>query len=168
MFLLNHESDLDIGIMENITKKDLAWVAKKELFDIPFYGLMLKLPNNIAVERESKTALVKLLKDAKDRLDDGRVITIFPEGTRTDSGKMRKFKPGAKMIADKNKLCVQPIVLVNTSRYYNIKKKRYAPGKITAVVLESFIADKSDKEWLNNLRDTMQKVYDEEVAQLPS
>jgi 1-acyl-sn-glycerol-3-phosphate acyltransferase len=168
MFLLNHESDLDIGIMENITKKDLAWVAKKELFDIPFYGLMLKLPNNIAVERESKTALVKLLKDAKDRLDNGRVITIFPEGTRTDSGKMRKFKPGAKMIADKNKLCVQPIVLVNTSRYYNIKKKHYAPGKITAVVLESFIADKSDKEWLNNLRDTMQKVYDEEVAQLPS
>jgi 1-acyl-sn-glycerol-3-phosphate acyltransferase len=168
MFLLNHESDLDIGIMENITSKDLAWVAKKELFDVPFYGLLLKLPNDIAVERESKTALIKLLKDSKDRLDDGRVITIFPEGTRSNSGKMRKFKPGAKMIADKNKLCVQPIILVNTSRYYNIKKKHYAPGRITAVILESFIADKSDKEWLNNLKDTMQKVYDEEVAQLPS
>ena len=79
---------------------------------------------------------------------------------------MRKFKPGAKMIADKSKLCVQPIVLVNTSRYYNIKKKHYSPGRITAVILESFIADKSDKEWLNNLRDTMQKVYDEEVAKI--
>jgi len=168
MFLLNHESDLDIGIMENITSKDLAWVAKKELFDVPFYGLLLKLPNDIAVERESKTALIKLLKDAKDRLNDGRVITIFPEGTRSSNGKMRKFKPGAKMIADKNKLCVQPIVLVNTSRYYNIKKKHYTPGQITAVILDSFIADKSDKEWLNNLRDTMQKVYDEEVAQLPN
>ena len=168
MFLLNHESDLDIGVMESITSKDLAWVAKKELFDVPFYGLLLKLPQDIAVERESKTSLIKLLKDSKDRLDHGRVITIFPEGTRSHSGVMRKFKPGAKMIADRNRLCVQPIVLINTSRYYNIKKKHYAPGTIKAVILGSFIADKGDKKWLNNLRDTMQKVYDDELANLIS
>jgi 1-acyl-sn-glycerol-3-phosphate acyltransferase len=123
MFLLNHESDIDIGVLESITSQDLAWVAKKELFDIPFYGLLLKLPKDIAVERESKTSLIKLLKDAKERLDEGRVITIFPEGTRSQTGVMRNFKPGAKMIADKYALRVQPIVLVNTSRYYNIKKK---------------------------------------------
>ncbi len=164
MFLLNHESDIDIGVMESITTKDLAWVAKKELFDIPFYGLLLKLPKDIAVERESKTSLIKLLKDAKDRLNHGRVITIFPEGTRSHSGIMRPFKPGAKLIADKNHLIVQPIVLINTSRYYNIKKKHYAPGTIKAVVLESFQADKTDKEWLNRLRDTMQEVYDNELA----
>ena len=167
MFLLNHESDIDIGIMESITTKDLAWVAKKELFDIPFYGLLLKLPKDIAVERESKTSLIKLLKDAKERLSHGRVITIFPEGTRSHSGTMRPFKPGAKLIADKNRLIVQPIVLINTSRYYNIKKKHYAPGTIKAVILESFQADKSDKEWLNKLRDTMQKVYNDELANHP-
>ncbi len=167
MFLLNHESDIDIGIMESITTKDLAWVAKKELFDIPFYGLLLKLPKDIAVERESKTSLIKLLKDAKERLSHGRVITIFPEGTRSHSGTMRPFKPGAKLIADKNRLIVQPIVLINTSRYYNIKKKHYAPGTIKAVILESFQADKSDKEWLNRLRDTMQKVYNDELANHP-
>lgn len=166
MFLLNHESDIDIGIMESITSHDLAWVAKKELFDIPFYGLLLKLPKDIPVERESKTSLIKLLKDAKERLDDGRVITIFPEGTRSHSGVMRKFKPGAKMIADKHRLRVQPIVLINTSRYYNIKKKHYAPGTIHVVALESFIADKKDAEWLNNLQIKMQKVYDDELAQL--
>ncbi|RUM66704.1 MAG: 1-acyl-sn-glycerol-3-phosphate acyltransferase [Sulfurimonas sp.] len=168
MFLVNHESDLDIGIIESITAKDLAWVAKKELFEVPFYGLLLKLPNDIAVERESKTSLIKLLKDAKDRLSHGRVITIFPEGTRSHSGVMRPFKPGAKMIADNNALRVQPIVLVNTSRYYNIKTRHYAPGTITAVILESFQADRQDKEWLNRLRDTMQKVYDDELANLTS
>lgn len=61
IFLVNHQSDLDIGIMETLTSKDLAWVAKKELFDVPFFGLALKLPQDIAVERESKTALIKLL-----------------------------------------------------------------------------------------------------------
>ncbi|MBU1927562.1 1-acyl-sn-glycerol-3-phosphate acyltransferase, partial [bacterium] len=80
MFMLNHQSDLDIGIMETSTGKDLAWVAKKALFDIPFFGLALKLPEDIAIERESKTSLIKLLRASKDRLNKNRVITIFPEG----------------------------------------------------------------------------------------
>jgi 1-acyl-sn-glycerol-3-phosphate acyltransferase len=167
MFLLNHQSDLDIGIMETISSRDLAWVAKKELFDTPFFGLALRLPNDIAVERESKTALVKLLRDAKERLDKGRVITIFPEGTRSTKGKMLPFKSGAKMVADKYKLRVQPIVLMQTAKYYNIKKFYYKPGRIKVIYLDSFLADKNDPNWLNNLREKMQKVYDDELANNP-
>ena len=168
MFLLNHQSDLDIGIMESITNRDLTWVAKKELFDIPFFGLALKLPKDIAVTRESKTSLLKLLKDAKNRLDKGRVITMFPEGTRSTKGRMLPFKSGAKMVADKHKLKVQPIVLMQTSKYYNIKKLYYKPGRIKVIYLDSFIADRSDKDWLNDLRTKMQKVYDDELANNPS
>ncbi len=168
MFLLNHQSDLDIGIMETITKRDLAWVAKKELFSIPFFGLALKLPQDIAVERESKTSLLKLLKDAKDRLDKGRVITMFPEGTRSSKGKMLPFKSGAKMVADKFKLRVQPIVFIQTAKYYNVKDFYYKPGRIKVIYMDSFVADRSDKDWLNNLRVKMQKVYDDELANNPS
>jgi len=167
MFLLNHESDIDIGVMESMTKRDLAWVAKKELFDIPFYGLLLKLPNDIPIERESKSSLLKLLKDAKSRLDDGRVITIFPEGTRSSGRKMRTFKPGAKIVADKYRLRVQPIVLVNTADYYNIKAYHYRPGTITAVYLDAFDADRRDKEWLKDTQIRMQQVYNKELAANP-
>jgi 1-acyl-sn-glycerol-3-phosphate acyltransferase len=164
MFLINHQSDLDIGVIELLTHRDLAWVAKKELFDIPFFGLTLRLPNDIPIERESKSSLVKLLKASKDRLDAERVITIFPEGTRSTTGKMLPFKPGAKIVADKYALRVQPIVLIATSSCYNIKKYYYRPRKIKAIFLDSFIADKDDKDWMNNLRITMQKVYDNELA----
>jgi len=168
MFLLNHQSDLDIGIMETITSKDLAWVAKKELFSIPFFGLALRLPEDIAVERESKTSLLKLLKDAKDRLDKGRIITMFPEGTRSSKGKMLPFKSGAKMLADKYKLRIQPIVFIQTAKYYNVKEFYYKPGRIKVIYMDSFVADRSDKDWLNNLRVKMQKVYDDELANNPS
>ena len=168
LFLINHQSDLDIAIMETVTKKDLAWVAKKQLFDIPFFGLAIRLAQNIPVERESKTSLIKLLKDVKHRLSLGKTITMFPEGTRSLKGKMLPFKAGAKMIADKYKLVVQPVVLMQTAKYYNIKKFYYKPGKIKVIYLDSFIADKSDKEWLNNLRKKMQKVYDDELANNPS
>ena len=168
MFLVNHESDLDICIMETITGKDLAWVAKKELFEIPFFGLALSLPKDIAVTRDSKTSLLKLLKDAKDRLDKGRVITMFPEGTRSTNSKMLPFKSGAKMLADKYALCVQPVVIIQSSKYYNIKEFYYKPGRIKVIYLESFIAKREDKDWLNNLKIEMQKVYDDELSNNPS
>lgn len=164
MFLINHQSDLDIGVMETISKKDLAWVAKKELFDVPFFGLVMSMPEDIPIERKSKTSLLRLLKNAKDRLNKGRVITMFPEGTRSTTGKMLPFKSGAKVVADMYKLRVQPVVLIETASRYNIKKFYYMPGTIKVVFLDSFIADKNDNDWLNNLRDTMQKVYDDELA----
>ncbi|WP_415397650.1 lysophospholipid acyltransferase family protein [Sulfurimonas sp. CS5] len=168
MFLINHQSDLDICVMETISKKDLAWVAKKELFDIPLFGLVLKLPQDIAIKRESKTSLIKFLRDAKDRLDKGRVITMFPEGTRSTKGKLLPFKSGAKTVADKYQLRVQPIVFMQTAKYYNIKEFYYKPGRIKVIYMDSFMADKSNKDWLKDLRVKMQKVYDDELANNPS
>ncbi len=167
MFLVNHQSDLDIVVMETITSRDITWVAKKELFDMPFFGLALKLPQDIAVERESKTSLIKLLKDAKRVLKTNRVITMFPEGTRSTKGTMLPFKSGAKIIADANSLRVQPVVLMQTGKYYNTKEFYYKPGRVKAIFLESFVADKSDENWLSDLRVKMQKVYDDELANNP-
>jgi len=168
MYLINHQSDLDIGILETISKKDLSWVAKKELFDVPFFGLAMSMPEDIPIERQSKTSLLRLLKNAKDRLNKGRVITMFPEGTRSKNGKMLPFKNGAKVVADKYQLKVQPIVLMQTAKYYNIKKFFYSPGIINVIFLDSFIADKEDENWLKDLRVNMQKVYDDELANNPS
>jgi len=164
MYLINHQSDLDIGIMETVSKKDLSWVAKKELFDVPFFGLAMSLPEDIPIERQSKTSLLRLLKNAKNRLNKGRVITMFPEGTRTKTGKILPFKNGAKVVADKYQLKVQPIVLIQTAKYYDIKRLYYKPGCIKVIFMDSFIADKNDENWLRDLRQKMQKVYDDELA----
>ncbi|MEA2099632.1 MAG: lysophospholipid acyltransferase family protein [Campylobacterota bacterium] len=168
MYLINHQSDLDIGIMETISKKDLSWVAKKELFDVPFFGLAMSMPEDIPIERQSKTSLIRLLKNSKDRLNKGRVITMFPEGTRSKNGRMLPFKSGAKVVADKYQLKVQPIVLIQTAKYYDIKKFYYKPGKIKVIYMDSFIADKRDENWLKELKVKMQKVYDDELANNPS
>ena len=167
MYLVNHQSDVDIGIMETISSKNIAWVAKNELFSIPFFGLVLRLPQNIALQRESKTAIIKLIKEVKRCLDDGRVITIFPEGTRTETGKMKPFKQGAKIVADKYTLKVQPIVLIATASYFSNKKRIFRPGVVTAIYLEAFYADKENSNWLQNTQTLMQKVYDDELANHP-
>ena len=163
MFLINHQSDLDIAIMETVSKKDLSWVAKKELFDIPFFGLAMSMPQDIPIERQSKSSLVRLIKNAKDRLNKGRVITIFPEGTRSRNRKILPFKSGAKVVADKYQLRVQPVVLVATAACYDIKKFYYMPKDIKVVFMDSFVADKENPKWLSDLRGKMQAVYDKEL-----
>ena len=54
MFVMNHQSEFDIALMECLSAKDLAWVAKKELFEIPFFSLALRTSNDIPLEREAK------------------------------------------------------------------------------------------------------------------
>ena len=168
MLIANHQSDIDISSLECTTTRDLVWVAKKELFSAPVFGLAIRLSDDIPVDRGSKAALVSLVRETKKRLDQGRCVVMFPEGTRQSSSKMLTFKPGAKMVADKFELRVQPVVLINTSRYFDLKNKRGQTGQITVVYLDSFVASKANKEWLTDLQITMQKTYDEYVAKLDS
>jgi len=166
MFITNHQSGIDIPILESATKRNLAWVAKQELFDMPWLGLGVKLPNDIPLQRGSKTAIISLMKDCKDRIDSGRVVAIFPEGTRSKDQRIRAFKPGAKMVADKLKLRVQPVVMVGTSRTFDSGPRIFYPfnQEIHVIFRESFDADRTDKEWLNNSQIKMQEVYDEHDA----
>lgn len=166
MLIANHQSDIDISTLECTTKRNLVWVAKKELFSVPFFGLAIRLSDDIPVDRGSKAALVSLVRETKKRLDQGRCVVMFPEGTRSSGPNMRDFKPGAKMIADKYELRVQPVVLINTSRYFDLKNRSGQTGSITVVYLDSFIASKENKEWLTDLHVTMQETYDEYVAKL--
>ncbi len=166
MLIANHQSDIDISALECTTKRDLVWVAKKELFSVPFFGLAIRLSDDIPVDRGSKAALVSLVKETKKRLEKGRCVVMFPEGTRQNGSKMLTFKPGAKMVADKFKLRVQPVVLINTARYFDLKNKTGSSGAITVVYLDSFMASKEDPNWLSDLQTTMQATYDEYVAKL--
>lgn len=167
MFVVNHQSGIDIPVMESATQSDLAWVAKQELFDTPFLGLGVKLPNDIPLQRNSKTALVSLIKECKDRISHGRVVTIFPEGTRSRNQRIHKFKPGAQMVANKLSLKVQPVVIVGTSATFDSKDKRFIPHQqIDVVFLDSFIADKDNNTWLSDLEVKMQEVYDEHAHTL--
>ena len=133
MILMNHQSLLDIIVMEYIHSRDLAWVAKKEITDLFFFGHIIKAPRMISIDRENKAGIINLLKEAKDRLDKGRPIAMFPEGTRSDGKSMLSFRPGAKILANRYNLRVQPIVLFNTRNIVDSKKVLATPGIVKVV-----------------------------------
>ncbi|MBP9491344.1 MAG: 1-acyl-sn-glycerol-3-phosphate acyltransferase [Aliarcobacter sp.] len=161
MILLNHQSLLDIIVMEYIHSRDLAWVAKKEITDLFFFGHIIKAPRMISIDRENKAGIMHLLREAKDRLDKGRPIAMFPEGTRSDGKQMLSFRPGAKMLANRYNLRVQPIVLFNTRNIVDSKRLLATPGVVKVVYLEPIQADKNT-DWFEKTEEKMNEVFDKE------
>lgn len=163
MLILNHQSLLDIIIIEATYPKNVSWVAKKEIEDMRFFGKIITLARMISINREDKKSLLKLFSDCKDRLEEGRVIAIFPEGTRGDGKTIAPFKAGTKLIASKLKLKVQPAVIVNTRNVLDSQKFLAKSGKVKLIYLDSFYV-KENKNWFEDMQKEMQDRLDEELS----
>lgn len=163
LLIINHQSLLDIVVLEDLHPKNLCWIAKEEIRRIPLFGHIMVAPRMISVQRENKRSLIKLLKDVKDRLQNGRVIAIFPEGTRGDGKKLLKFKKGAKMIAEKFDTNVQPIVISGSRNIFDSKNLSANSGQIVINFLPLVKPDKNST-WYEDMRENMQKVLDDELA----
>lgn len=161
LLLMNHQSILDIVVMEYIHSKDIAWVAKKEISNLFFFGHIIKAPRMISVDRENKAGIMHLLKEVKNRLSLDRPIAMFPEGTRSNGENMLKFKSGAAMVANKFNLKVQPAVIINTRNILDSKKLTAKPGIVKVIFLEPVQADKKT-DWFLNVEKDMKKVFDKE------
>jgi 1-acyl-sn-glycerol-3-phosphate acyltransferase len=153
----------NIIVMEYMHSKDLAWVAKKEITDLFFFGHIIKAPRMISIDRENKAGIITLLKETKDRLDKGRPIAMFPEGTRSDGKSMLSFKAGAKMVANRYGLKVQPIILFNTRNIVDSKKLLANPGVVKIVYLEPVQADKNSN-WYEETEEKMKERFNQESA----
>jgi 1-acyl-sn-glycerol-3-phosphate acyltransferase len=163
MIVMNHQSLLDIIMLEYLHPKNISWVAKKEIANLPWFGHILKVPDMIIVERENKASLVKLLKDSKEKYDQDRPIAIFPEGTRTDGKKLRKFKAGAKMIAQKYNFKVQPIVIVGTRDILDSHNFTQKSGTVKIIYLPTIQADKQTT-WYEDMATNMATVLDNNIG----
>ncbi|MDR3246161.1 MAG: 1-acyl-sn-glycerol-3-phosphate acyltransferase [Prevotellaceae bacterium] len=109
----NHQSMFDICLIYKIPLI-FKWVSKQEVFKIPFVGWLLKFHGDILIRRGDTQSTKEMLKKAKEWVDKGCSISIFPEGTRSADGKIHDFKEGAFLIAKLNKLPILPVVIEGT------------------------------------------------------
>ena len=161
LFVSNHQNMVDIPIIEYIMPNvDISWVAKKELGDMFLFGNLLTKSDAILIQREDKKSLIELLKVAKDRLNKGKHLVIFPEGTRNKNPKkLLPFKAGSKIIAEKYNLKVQPLLLLGIDEIITFEPLRIKKGKLKVVVLPPREAIKNSN-WYEELEKEMQEVVD--------
>ena len=151
-----------------------AYVLKRELLKIPFFGWGMALLNPIAIDRGAgRKALNQLVKEGSARLQQGDWVVVFPEGTRMPAGELGKINIGGAMLATKAKA---PVYLVahNAGSYWPKNSFIKTPGTIDVYISPPLdVADMSASEinqqvenWLSqHLTSTKTKDEQEETVQ---
>lgn len=146
LILARHESAWETLAFQAIFPRQ-AYVLKRELLNIPFFGWGMALLNPIAIDRAAgRKALNQLVNDGKNRLQQGDWVVVFPEGTRMPAGELGKINIGGAMLATKAKA---PVYLVAHNAGYYWPKNSFIkkPGSIDVYISQPInVADMSASE----------------------
>jgi len=135
IFLINPESALDIPIAVAATRKSSRFMAKKELFRVPFFGWLLKLCNHIPIDRGNRQKAVESINSVSSKLVKKKIsIIVSPEGTRSVDGKIMPFKKGAFHLAEKYDLPLVPVTIMGARHCMPNKTLRIFPGTVTVQI----------------------------------
>ncbi|HNQ47165.1 MAG: lysophospholipid acyltransferase family protein [Syntrophorhabdus sp.] len=116
IFMCNHQSALDIFSLLNGLPVQFKWIAKRELFYIPFLGWAMKRAGYISLDRKHPREAIKAMDDAAKKIREGTNIIIFPEGTRSKDGHLLPFKKGGFSLALRAKVPIVPVGISGSNR----------------------------------------------------
>ena len=115
----NHGSLLDPPFLGHALGRNISFMAKAELFKIPFLGFVIKACGAYPVKRG--IADKNTIKIACNKLSNNNCIGIFIDGTRQKNGRVNKPKQGAALLAFKNQKLLLPVAIVNSHRLIRFK-----------------------------------------------
>ena len=149
MFVANHNSWMDIPFLgASIGWRNYKLIAKKELAKVPILGKAIKVGGNIMVDRTDARSQIRTLKSGIKYMKDGVILCTYPEGTRTRTGRLTKFKNGAFKMAHKAGAPVIPISIVGAADVMPLHWMfPYRPaGKVAKVVIHEPVESKGKTE----------------------
>jgi len=114
VMVANHQSLLDILVLFRLFRH-FKWVSKIEIFKIPCIGWNMRLNGYIALRRGDRASVGRMMAACERTLGEGSSVMIFPEGTRSATGQLQKFKPGAFSLALAARAPLLPIVVEGTA-----------------------------------------------------
>lgn len=137
----NHSSFYDILVLLAVLPMSVRFLAKRNLFRLPFLGWSIAAAGFIPVDRESRSRSFALVDAALARLQGGRSLVVFPEETRTLTGDLLPFKTGAALLALKSGLPLLPLGIAGTFRIQRRGGFTITPSRVTLAVGEPIAVD---------------------------
>ena len=135
VFVCNHVSNIDPPALF-LTLPRIAVILKKELSQIPLLGYVMKLGGFIYVDRQARNSRHEALSTGVATLRNGISLLIFPEGTRSRSGKMLPFRPGPFTMAIEAGAPIVPITVHGARELMPKGTLGLRPGAVTLVFHE--------------------------------
>lgn len=130
VFMVNHQSALDIPVLLATLPVPTRFLAKRELFRIPVLGWALRAGGFIPVDRKVRSRARETIEEAGSRLEKGSSILVFPEETRSRDGNLLPFKRGGFLVAARAGASVVPVGIEGTGRAQPTKRLLLTPGTV--------------------------------------
>ena len=136
LLMMNHTSGIDIMAVIRASDRPVAFLAKRGLFLVPFFGWYMAAARMVSIDRRNRERAVASLDRAGDRLAAGETLLIFPEGTRSRLGGLLPFKKGGFILAHKRGLPILPMVIAGARDIHEVGFLVRGRGSVTIVVDE--------------------------------
>jgi len=169
VIVANHLSLLDILILFRLFIH-FKWVSKIENFRVPFVGWNMTLNSYIPLVRGERDSVIEMMRACEKTLAAGNSIMMFPEGTRSPTGWMRKFKPGAFELALNCRVPIQPLVIRGTAdalpkRGFILHGRHPITIKVLDCVAPQEFGDRSPEELALHIRSLIAEHLDEKTLE---
>jgi 1-acyl-sn-glycerol-3-phosphate acyltransferase len=165
IFIGNHQSHFDVLSVFSALPLTVRFMAKKELYNIPLFGWALYASGTIRIDRTNRSRAISSMNSALDKIKKGVSVVVFPEGTRSEDGKIRDFKKGGFVLAIKGEIPIIPISISGSRFILRKHSNRIHPGNIKIVINDPvYTNDYSyrERETLNEyVRNIIIQNYDE-------
>lgn len=135
VFIINHQSKFDMFLMMYLMRRGFTGVAKKEAANTPGFGTFMKMADMAFLDRSHTGRAIDALKPAVERLKQGLCVAIAPEGTRSWTPRVGKFKKGAFHMAQQAGVPVVPVVIRNAGEIMGRNDQTMRSGKVQVAVL---------------------------------
>jgi 1-acyl-sn-glycerol-3-phosphate acyltransferase len=138
VFVVNHQSMLDVPILSGIFPEATVLVAKKELRKLPLFGWIYEVTGNILIDRTNNPTAVQQLREAEAAIRErGVSVWIFPEGTRGRvPGELLPFKKGAFHLAIAAGVPIVPIVVSPVRQLFDSGRRFFQRGTVEIRVMD--------------------------------
>jgi len=117
IFVSNHQSFIDVKLSIAAIPRNFSFISKDILFKIPLLGKYMRTSGHIGIRRSDERNAYGTLNEVIKKLDGGKSIIFFPEGTRSENGELGKFKRGISMVILKSGRKVIPTAIMGSRGY---------------------------------------------------
>jgi 1-acyl-sn-glycerol-3-phosphate acyltransferase len=124
LIVANHQSYFDIpAVLFALRKFQTGFIAKAEFGKVKLFEQAINYTRSVFIKREDPREAIRTLNEGVDLLNRGFSLVIFPEGTRSRSNEMGEFKAGSFKFAQKAKVPILPVTIVDTYTLYEEHNK---------------------------------------------
>ncbi|MEW8392589.1 MAG: lysophospholipid acyltransferase family protein [Candidatus Thiodiazotropha sp.] len=161
-----HQSAWETIALISLIPGPKSWVLKRELLYLPFMGWIMYYFKPIAIDRRTgRKAVEQIVEQGKQRLESGKNVFVFPEGTRVAPGTRKRYGIGGALLAERSGYPVLPVAH-NAGVFWRRRDLRKYPGTIDVRIgplintegLSAAEINKAAEEWIESTVESLPQV----------